>query len=341
MLTVRPIHDKTVWEAFVRNERPNSFLQSWNWGEMYVRRGINIERVGVYDHDTLRAVCFIEKIRAKRGSFLFCPHGPVVQNAHHAKQVLIVITNYLQSLAEREGFHFIRFSPLFENTIETNRLFNDLGYKDAPVHMMHPEIAWVLDISKSEEEIISGMRKTTRHAIKNAENGGVQITMTRDPHDVHRFAQVYEETFKRQHFAPFSHEYLRAEFDTFADDNDAVLFFAEHNDTTLGAALILFYNDTAFYHHGASGSRDTKIPASQLLQWRIIQEAKRRGCTRYNFWGISPDDKPNHPWAGLSRFKKGFGGYPEYYVHAKDLPLSPRYYLNVIVERARRFRRGL
>ena len=64
-----------------------------------------------------------------------------------------------------------------------------------------------------------------------------------------------------------------------------------------------------------------------LMQWEAIKEAKQRGCEEYNFWGIAPNDNKNHPWAGLSLFKKGFGGYRRDYVKTQDLPLSKVYTL--------------
>ena len=73
----------------------------------------------------------------------------------------------------------------------------------------------------------------------------------------------------------------------------------------------------------------------------MIQEAKKRGCTLYNFWGVSPDNKPKHPWAGLSLFKKGFGGFEETYLHAQDKPLTKKYWLNYIIETVRRLKRRL
>ena len=106
------------------------------------------------------------------------------------------------------------------------------------------------------------------------------------------------------------------------------------------AAIIIFYNGQAFYHH--SGSRaGAGSNVSYLLQWRVIQEAKKRGCTLYNFWGIAPEDRPNHAWAGLSLFKKGFGGFAEAYLHAQDMPLTAKYWLNYAIETVRRIRRRL
>ncbi|MCX6765289.1 MAG: peptidoglycan bridge formation glycyltransferase FemA/FemB family protein [Candidatus Nealsonbacteria bacterium] len=104
----------------------------------------------------------------------------------------------------------------------------------------------------------------------------------------------------------------------------------------------------AFYHHGASLSKFNKIPVSYLLQWEAIKEAKKRGCILYNFWGIAPEiasesdaSKSKHPWAGLSLFKMGFGGYRKDYVKTQDYPITLKYYLNYIIEKIRKIKRRL
>jgi lipid II:glycine glycyltransferase (peptidoglycan interpeptide bridge formation enzyme) len=48
--------------------------------------------------------------------------------------------------------------------------------------------------------------------------------------------------------------------------------------------------------------------ATYLLQWQAMRDAKAAGCMRYDLFGIPPDDNPDHPMAGLYRFKTGFGG---------------------------------
>jgi lipid II:glycine glycyltransferase (peptidoglycan interpeptide bridge formation enzyme) len=61
----------------------------------------------------------------------------------------------------------------------------------------------------------------------------------------------------------------------------------------------------------------------------------------YNFWGVVPETATKHPWAGLSTFKRGFGGAEEQYVHAKDLPLSLKYWLTYTIEKVRKMKRRL
>jgi len=84
----------------------------------------------------------------------------------------------------------------------------------------------------------------------------------------------------------------------------------------------------------------SKIPASYVVQWRSILEARKRGINLYNFYGIAPDDKPNHPWRGITLFKKGFGGREINYIHAHDLPVSPMYLVPRTIEAIRTKMRG-
>jgi len=72
--------------------------------------------------------------------------------------------------------------------------------------------------------------------------------------------------------------------------------------------------------------------APHLLQWEQIREAKRYGCSEYDFWGI--DEKK---WPGVTRFKRGFGGREIKYIGTWDFALDKKWYL--LYRGAQRFRR--
>ena len=110
----------------------------------------------------------------------------------------------------------------------------------------------------------------------------------------------------------------------------------------MASAFIIFWSNGGFYHHAALSPKYHKIPIAYLLQWEAIKEAKKRGCVFYDFWGyVNPKDNPKHPWYGPTLFKMGFGGYVARYVKTQDLILSPKYWLNYIIETARRIKRRL
>lgn len=337
---IKHIDSKQDWDSFMAQAKPQSFLHSWGWGEFNEKMKSKIFRFGVYQNGKFQMAAQILKITARRGSFLFCPHGPIFLTDTNKEEVLKVFVPFLQTMARQEKCSFIRISPLLHETSENKKLFKDLRFRESPIHM-HSELAWILDVQPTEDELLMNMRKTTRYCIRKAEKDGVEIVVSDKSDDIELFWQVYKETVDRQNFTPFSKNYLKSEFEIFARDGGALFFFAKYNNEIVAAAMIIFYQGSAFYHHGASTHKYPKITAPYLLQWRVIQEAKKRGCRNYDFWGISPEDKPKHPWAGLSLFKKGFGGQSFPYVHAKDFILSPKYWASWSIETVRRMKRGV
>ena len=206
---------------------------------------------------------------------------------------------------------------------------------------MHAENVWILEISKSEEELLQSMRKTTRYLIRKAIKEEVVIEKIEDISALNKFWKVYEKTVERENFTPFSKEFIKKEFEAFNKTKNAVFLLGREKNSQkiLAAALVLFNEKTGFYHQGAS--LHSKVPVAYLLQWEAILEAKRRGCRYYNFWGIAPEENPKHPWHGLTLFKKGFNGFQKDYLATQDFVFSPLYYATYIYERVVKWKRSL
>jgi lipid II:glycine glycyltransferase (peptidoglycan interpeptide bridge formation enzyme) len=317
-------------------------LQSWNWGEFCQKEGNKIWRWGIYDNNNLISTAFFYKIQARRGTFIFVPHGPVIMkhDTYNIKQILEIFLEQLKKIAKEEKCDFIRIAPIWEKNDENNRIFKELNFRDAPIHI-HPELTWELNIALSEEELLNQMRKTTRYLIRQAQKNDVKIIESHNLDDVEKFEELNKKTVNRHHFVPFPLSYLKNEFLAFLLDNQISIFLGKYQEELISAGIFVFWQGTAFYHHGASSLKYPKIPVSYLLLWEAIREAKERGCKKFNFWGIAPENEKNHPWAGLSLFKMGFGGYKKEYVKTQDLPLSKKYYLTYVFEKIRRAKRGL
>jgi len=306
--------EQKVWDAFVLRYAPQALFQSWKWGEVEKKLGHKIWRLK-WDND---AVAQVVKVSARRGTFLHVRHGPVVRDKRFFKKIL----SDLKELAKHETAWFVRISPQVQTLPE-------LGLVPAPIHAMDAETCWVLDIEKREDELLAGMRKTTRYEIRRAQKMGMTVhTGLKD------FLDLYRETSKRHGFVP--HTGIREEVEEF--EKDAIVLNAAFEGRTIASAIILFWGEEAIYHHGAS--IPSKIPASYLLQWEAICEAKKRGKKLYNFWGIAPEDKPNHPWRGITVFKTGFGGREVRFLHAQDLPVSPWYIIPKTIEEIRKRYKG-
>jgi len=339
-MEIREITEKHIWEEFLSQCQTKTFLQSWSWGEFSRAMGEKVWRFGMYDNAELIATALVEKKVARRGTFLLIPHGPVGENSN--KEVLQSLLEKLKDIAKEEKASFVRVNSLWERNEENKTIFRNLGFRQAPIQT-HPESSWKLDITPSEDDLLSNMRKTTRYLIKQTlKNSDLEISQSTEIEDVKLFSQLHEKVSRRQNFIPFSIEYLEKEFQIFLDEKGIVLFFARYKEEVIAASFIIFWSGIGFYHHAASLPRFTKLSAPYRLQWEAIQEAKRRGCTVYDFWGfVDPQKQPRHPWAGPTLFKMGFGGKASEYVKTQDFPLGWGYWPTAIFETARRVRRHL
>lgn len=334
------IQNRNVWDKFVTSQPHHTFLHSWAWGEFNEMLGDKVWRFGISTDDELVAAALLIKVHARRGNFLFIPHGPVFHETCNTQHATKIFVERFKEVAEKERVNFIRISPLLKNNEENRKVFGRLGFRPAPIHM-HAETTWSLDLTQDESVLFMNMRKTTRNLIRRSVKEGVIIKTGVAENDVEIFYNLYKETVMKHRFTPFSLSYLKNQVKIFSVGDGIRVFTAWYNNEPIASAIVVFYGASAFYHHGASSTKYPKIPAAYLLQWAAIKEAKRRGHKLYNFWGIVPKDNFKHPWAGITFFKKGFGGFQTDYIHAQDLPLSWKYWPNYIFETTRRIRRRL
>ncbi len=336
MFRLEEITDKKAWEDFLLEQsRVSPFFQSWNWGEVQQNLGNTIIRFGFYEQNTLVGICLVVEIKARRGHYMHLRHGPVLLDFQkYFSEFLTLFTEKIK----KYHVEFLRMSPVLPAETCNLDFFQKFGFRNAPIHNMDAENTCVLDLNKSEEELLAQMRKTTRYLIRKAEKMPIEVIQTRDMKDFSPFNTLYEITSKRHGFVP--HRGMKEELGVFGKDDQAVLFLARYEGRIIAGAIIIFYGDQAIYHHAASDELFRDIPAPYLLQWAIIKEAKKRGKLLYNFWGVVPENKQKHPWQGLSLFKLGFGGRRENAIHAQDLPLKTAYWKTFAIETIWRIKRG-
>lgn len=336
-ITVINIDSEKDWENFLAGRPEASFLQSWYWGQFHLALGKKIHRVGFYRDGQLAGIMLAIIEDAKRGKYLTVPGGPIFDWNNLALREPFV--EEIKRIAGLNGCSFVRVRPQIQSDEYSKNIFRLHKFIDAPIHL-HAESTSQLDLTKSEENLLAGMRKATRYEIKKAGSLGIKITATEDPFGIKKFYDLQVLTSERQKFTPFSYQFLYEQFKIFSQAGKALLYSAELEGELLAQAFVIFYGQEAVYHYGASTEEGRKYPGAYLAQWEAIKEAKKRGAKKYNFWGVSPTEQRTHRFYGLSIFKRGFGGSDFEYLHAQDLVISyPRYAINYFVEKARKYLR--
>lgn len=204
---------------------------------------------------------------------------------------------------------------------------------------MQPEHNWVLDITKSEDEILAGMKQKGRYNIKIAQNSGLIFTSSNEINskELDAFYEQYAKTGKRHKIAFRNKKYFDDLLEILGGKGYARACTVWHGKTPLASAIIIQYGEASLYLYGGSSDEERNLMAPYLLHWEIIKSAKTEGLKEYNFLGVAPDDNQNHPWAGITRFKKQFGGEQVDIEGSYDLPVKPlEYKAFKIAEKIRR-----
>ena len=333
-MRVEDITDKQQWDDFVTSHEEANFLHSWQWGEFHLSRGKTVVRRGVFDGDKLIGVYEGEVETARRGRHIAVAGGPIVDWTD--KPVVEALVADMREQGRKYHCAFVRVRPQLEKTDESMRLFRELGLHAAPMYLS-VEVAGVLDLEKSEDELLKNMRQRLRRALRKAEKNGITIEKSTDPARMKEFYDIQLQTAGRHHFIAFSEDFLTKQFAAFAEDNSAVLYTARYNGEVLAQNFMIFYGNEASYHYGVSTELGTKLSGAPLLHMQAMRDARERGIKRYNFWGIVDEDDTKHRFYGVSVFKRGFGVDELRYVPAHDLILNPaKYAIDWTVETIRR-----
>jgi len=215
-------------------------------------------------------------------------------------------------IAKEEKAIFLKIDPDEE--------FKGLKFKSLKVSRpIQPQKTIILDLAKSEEELLSTMHEKTRYNLRLAERREVEIACSGD---FEKFWELLLETARRDRFRTHEKRYYEKLLAVKSENFSNELFFAEYQGKIIAAALINFYETgshrIATYLYGASSREHKEVMAPHLLHWHIIRRAKKLGFLFYDLWGI--DEKH---WPGLTRFKKGFGGKVVEYPAAVDIIYRP------------------
>ncbi len=338
-MQIKEISDKKIWNSFLDENNYLSFLQDFEYGEMEKELGREIFRFGIFEKNELVGVCQLIGYQAKRGNVLIIPHGPVIKSNSSTNQhedlfegVKLIIEEIKKRNLNKK-YAFLRINSSIPYDEEKLKKFYQIGFRYAPVYSV-TENFWLKDLRK---DIFEGMKNSCKKQIEDSlKKPYLEIEKTTELHKFEIFWEIYQDLAKRKKFIPYPYEYIKKEFEIFSKENKALLFLGKAEGKYYAGALIIFSHQIAFYHHGAS--LITKEPIEYKLHYEVIQEAKKRGCYFYNFWGVAKNDDPQNPWYGFSQFKKSFGGELIKFLPAIDYKFSWKYWIISLVEKLKRKR---
>ncbi len=329
--------DGSVWDGYVSKLPEANFLQSWDFYEFHIARGKKVVRRLVLDGSTIVGAYAGVVETAKRGTYLAIAGGPLID--WNNKKIVKLVLEDIREQGKKAGCVFVRIRPQEPVSNKMLELLSGAGLKPAPMYLS-VEYAGVIDLNKSEEEILAGASQGFRRKLRKAEKLDIEVT-AKDTDDVIKdFCKLEKLHSERQHYVAFSGDFLTKQFEAFRKNEEVLIYTARKDGEILAQNFMIFYGPEASYHYGVSSELGTKYSAAPLLHLAAMSEARKRGCKRYNLWGIVGKEETSHRFYGVSEFKRSFGCDELKYTPAHDMILKPlRYQATKLVETARKKKR--
>lgn len=293
-------------------------LQSREWGEFREKTGVEVVRGKNFQ-------LTIHKIPYTPWSIGYLPKGPLP-----TKQTI----DELKKIGEENRCIFIQLEPNVEVSEKFKVQSVKLGLRPS-LKPLFTKYNFVIDLTKSEEELLAVMHPKTRYNIRVAQKNGVTVEQRTDDEAFKTYLKLYFETTKRQKYFGHTSEYHRLLWETLTNHQLLItnhqltpyILIASYKGIPLTAWLLLQYKDTLYYPYGGSSEQYKNVMASNLVMWEAIKLGKKLGCKTLDLWGaLGPNPDQNDAWYGFHRFKQGYGGRLVEYVGSYDLVLNPILY---------------
>jgi len=281
--------DRSTWNSHIAQFQPafGGFLQSWEWGSFQRSVGRPVERLFFHEEKTFLA-------QAIKMDLPFGQHYWVVPKGPLGDMSSAEMINRLRENLP-DGV-FFRIEP-------------QQHPRTVKVSDVHPATSLVVDLEQSEEDLLASMKSKTRYNIRVAERKGVECRHVDIDH-FDDFVRLLDQTSHRDQIRSHQKTYYKSMLEVMQHgEARAFLAMAFYEDRPLAANIIVDFAGQRTYLHGATSNLHRNVMPQYALHWFLMQEAKQKGMKSFDFYGIAPDGADEqHPWFGITRYKKGFGG---------------------------------
>ena len=244
---------------------------------------------------------------------LYCPYGPTVGSLDALDEALAS----LKAEARQIGASFVRVQPygliLEKNEFKPRHL--------RPIQYSQPEATRVVDLTPSFEDIVLRMSQSRRSVCRNYQKKGLHYWNSRNPHDIQKLLPLLHDVADRNRISVHEDKYLLSQAESLMPSSASLHFISKKDEVVTGA--LLFEDETTnYYAHAGTAAKHYKLQANTALVGEMLAYSKNQGKQKFDLYGVSPEGESDHPWAGVTAFKTGFGGDYVPYNPTSDIPVN-------------------
>ena len=322
-LTIRQAseNERNSWDRSVTHP-----IQLWAWGDFRKSMGIDTERLAVIKNGEFTNGWQITFHRIPHTSYTigYFPKGPL-PDKFMIDELVKIGRKYRAIFVQLEPNIISDFRIPFEKT--QGKQISEFRILKPSHHPLFTKFNFILDLTKSESELLAAMHPKTRYNIRVAQKHGVLVREDNSDQAFKAYLKLNEETTQRQGFYAHNAKYHEEMWKIMHQAGVAKLWTVSFEGEILTAWIIFTFKDTVYYPYGASSRSHREVMAPNLLLWEIARWAKSQQFKYFDLWGaLGPNPDPADPWYGFHRFKQGYNPTPVEYIGSYDLMMSPMLY---------------
>ncbi|MEO8897566.1 MAG: peptidoglycan bridge formation glycyltransferase FemA/FemB family protein [Candidatus Dormibacter sp.] len=309
-----------VWDDMVvGNPDGGNYLQTRAWGEAKSRWGWQPQHM-VHEGSSRRiAVLFLCRQVAGLGTLWYAPKGPGVTDAADLPDLV----PWAQPPARA---FVVKVEPEVQVGADL-RAWRGAGLVKAPGDIQSNRATIVVDLRPDEDAVLASFKPKTRYNIRLAARRGVTVVDAAvDAAHARVLYRLLVQTNARNGIPVRRAEYFEDCWTRLGSRGQGRFFFAVHEGEVLAGAFIAHLGRRGWYKDGGSTRRSSQLMAPYLLQWEVMRWLRGRGVEDYDLVAVPrpAEHTPDHPFAGLHRFKSGFNEIVTEYVGVWDWPVRAR-----------------
>jgi lipid II:glycine glycyltransferase (peptidoglycan interpeptide bridge formation enzyme) len=252
--------------------------------------------------------------------------GPVCANANDLHESI----TYLIKLLKAKGSTSLQMNPYwpYPEAEEVETMLSALGFSALPATSGLHSHTLVVDLQKSERDIIKGFRRFTRERLKKAEKMGMSVCHVQNEIEIHTFWKLYNKLASDKQIKIHSENYFIRLWHTFLKNKTNGIFLITYYEQEIVSGLIVMkHNNRAVATFSASEHQKfPKAPKSQPNHWHAMIWAKENKCMLYDLGGYLPNAPEGSPLEGVNQFKIGFSKHQEDLVREHEIIFYPTKY---------------
>ena len=289
--------DKALWCEYINNHPASTIFHDPDWLEILEETyPIKIQRLGVFDSGRLVGIM---PLAIQRIAIFNVAGSPISRMATQYQGFLLdhesFIPETLEALNKHQKNNKIDYIQFYFPEKLPNQTFIDNKYAIEDCKTL------IIDIDKTEEEILSGFERTCRGQINRARKTGIEIFEVENMEEwLDDYWPIVSELYHLQNMPPpFPKQFYINLWEKLKGKNKMSVAVAKVESKIIASRINVYHKDWAYALDGAALQKYKKQGTNNILEWYLIKMAQERGLKKYDFIGA------NTP--RIVTYKKQFG----------------------------------